>query len=70
MEGHGIWRAEKSTNPELCINTVYLLLRDAKLLLRDFYKLKINTSFWGMPTSYEGFRISNSEVFALFYSDY
>ena len=35
MEGHGIWRAQKSTNPELYINTVYLLLRDAKLLLRD-----------------------------------
>ena len=35
MEGHGIWRVEKSTNPELYINTVYLLLRDTKLLLRD-----------------------------------
>ena len=35
MEGHGIWRAQKSMNPELYINTVYLLLRDAKLLLRD-----------------------------------
>ena len=32
---HGIWRAQKSTIPELYINTVYLLLRDAKLLLRD-----------------------------------
>ena len=35
MWGHWIWRAQKSTNPELYINTVYLLLRDAKLLLRD-----------------------------------
>ena len=31
------------------INTMHLLLRDATLLLRDIYKLKINTSFWGMP---------------------
>ena len=31
------------------INTLYLLLKDATLLLRDIYKLKINTSFWEMP---------------------
>ena len=32
---------------KLYINRVYLLLRDAKLLLRDsIYKLKVNTSFF------------------------
>ena len=48
MWGHWIWRAQKSTNPELYINTVYLLLRDAKLLEGfHYYKLKINISSGG-----------------------
>ena len=57
MESHGIWIAQKNTNPELYIHTVYLLLRDTKLLLRDsVYKLKITTSFCGVPTSFWGTR--------------
>ena len=48
------WR--DSINYKLYINKAYLLLRDAELLLRNsIYKLKINTSFWGIP-------FQNSEV--------
>ena len=39
---------------KLYINIVYFLLRDAKLLRDSVCKLKINTSFWGMPTSLWG----------------